>query len=83
MIRLLVALGAGIAAWRYRDEIQRYIERQLPTVRDRTREGKKVLEDRAEELLNKVTEMRRRYRPESFMRRGRERRPGPSERSSS
>jgi hypothetical protein len=58
------ALAGGVAAWWWRDEIQRYVDRALPNVRAKTAEQLSALERRAEDALGRARQKIDRLRPE-------------------
>jgi len=51
---ILGALAGGLAAWWWRGEIQQYVERKLPDVREKTADRLASLEHRAEEALSRA-----------------------------
>jgi len=57
------ALVGGAAAWWWRRDIQTYVERTLPDVREKTADRLTALEQRAEEALGKAREKIDRMRP--------------------
>ena len=53
---ILGALSGGLAAWWWRGEIQKYVEKTLPNVREKTADSLTAIEQRAEEALGKARE---------------------------
>jgi hypothetical protein len=58
------ALAGGIAAWWWRNDIQRYVEQTLPGVRTKAAEQLSSLEQRAEDVLGRARQQIDRIRPE-------------------
>jgi ElaB/YqjD/DUF883 family membrane-anchored ribosome-binding protein len=61
---ILGALAGGVAAWWWRNDIQRYVERTLPNVRHKAAEQLSSLEQRAEDALGRARQQIDRLRPE-------------------
>ena len=58
------ALAGGLAAWFWRNDIQRYVDQTLPNVRAKAHDQLSSLEQRAEDALNKARHQIDRIRPE-------------------
>ena len=58
------ALAGGLAAWWWRNDIQRYVDNTLPSVRAKTADQLSTLEQRASDALNKARNQIDRIRPE-------------------
>ena len=60
---ILGALAGGVAAWWWRGDIQTYVEKKLPDVREKTADRLAALEHRAEEALSRARAQIDRMRP--------------------
>jgi hypothetical protein len=60
---ILGALAGGLAAWWWRDDIQRYMEEKLPNVRAKAADQLSSLEQRAEDALTRARHQIDRIRP--------------------
>ena len=55
MIQFLIgAVAGGLAAWKYRDDIRRYMDRKLPDVRARAADRLESLEKSADSALDRA-----------------------------
>ncbi|MBM3221045.1 MAG: hypothetical protein FJZ38_20605 [Candidatus Rokubacteria bacterium] len=61
---ILGALVGGVAAWWWRNDIQRYVDQTLPNVRTKTADQLSSLEQRAEDALHRAKGQIDRIRPE-------------------
>ena len=57
------ALAGGLAAWWWRRDIERYVDKTLPSMREQTADRLTALEQRAEEALTRAKSQIDRMRP--------------------
>ena len=57
------ALAGGLAAWWWRNDIQHYVDKQLPNVRSKAADQLSTLEQRAGDALSRAREQIDRIRP--------------------
>jgi hypothetical protein len=60
---ILGAVAGGLAAWWWRNDIQRYVDEKLPNVRSKAAERLSSLEQRAEDALGRARHQIDRIRP--------------------
>ena len=60
---ILGALAGGLAAWWWRRDIEQYVDKTLPSVREQTADRLTALEQRAEEALTRAKTQINRMRP--------------------
>ena len=61
---ILGAVAGGLAAWWWRNDIQRYVDQTLPNVRAKAADQLSSLEQRAEDALTRAKGQIERIRPE-------------------
>jgi signal transduction histidine kinase len=60
---ILGALAGGLAAWWWRSDLQNYVDKKLPDVREKAADRLTVLEQRAQEALGRARKQIDRMRP--------------------
>ena len=60
---ILGAVAGGLAAWWWRNDIQRYVDEKLPNVRSKAADQLSSLEQRAEDALGRARHQIDRIRP--------------------
>ena len=60
---ILGALAGGLAAWWWRSDLQNYVDKKLPDVREKAADRLTALEQRAEEALGRARQQIDRMRP--------------------
>jgi len=60
---ILGALAGGLAAWWWRSDLQNYVEKKLPDVREKAADRLTALEQRAEDALGRAKKQIDRMRP--------------------
>jgi hypothetical protein len=60
---IMGAVAGGLAAWWWRNDIQRYMEDKLPNVRSKAADQLSSLEQRAEDALGRARQQIDRIRP--------------------
>jgi hypothetical protein len=60
---ILGAVAGGLAAWWWRNDIQRYMDEKLPNVRSKAADQLSSLEQRAEDALGRARHQIDRIRP--------------------
>ena len=60
---ILGAVAGGLAAWWWRNDIQRYMEKKLPNVRAKAADQLSSLEQRAEDAVSRARHQIDRIRP--------------------
>ena len=60
---ILGTVAGGLAAWWWRNDIQRYMDEKLPNVRSKAADQLSTLEQRAEDALGRARQQIDRIRP--------------------